>query len=592
MSKRQYAGVLRSTHENETVMLKGWVDRRRDLGELIFIDLRDASGIVQLVFNPVYSKDSLEIAEKLRSEYVIEVEGKVIKRDAETINPNVATGEIEVTVSDISIINKSKNLPFLLHEAQDVSEDLRLKYRYLDLRREDMQRTFNIRHQITQSVRNYLNNNQFLEMETPVLTKSTPEGARDYLVPSRVQPGEFYALPQSPQLFKQLIMMSGFERYYQIARCFRDEDLRADRQPEFTQIDIETTFLSSEEIMEIAEGMMKQVMKDVHDINMTEAFQRMSYDEAMYRFGSDKPDTRFGMELIHVTDILKDSSFKVFSGPANSGGKVCLLNVKGNADEFTRKDIDGELTDYVATYGAKGLAWVKVAEGKMTGPIAKFFTDEEQEQIFERANVEDGDLLLFGADKEQVVYDSLGALRLKLAKQLKLIDESKYNFLWVVDWPLLEYDDEAKRYTAAHHPFTSPVEADIEKLTEHPEKVRANAYDMVLNGYELGGGSVRIHQKEIQDKMFAALGFSEETARDQFGFLLDALEYGAPPHGGVAFGLDRIVMLLAGKSNIRDTILFPKTASARDLLTDAPSSVSDAQLEELSISKLVFDEED
>lgn len=592
MSKRQYAGVLRSTHENETVMLKGWVDRRRDLGELIFIDLRDASGIVQLVFNPVYSKDSLEIAEKLRSEYVIEVEGKVIKRDAETINPNVATGEIEVTVSDISIINKSKNLPFLLHEAQDVSEDLRLKYRYLDLRREDMQRTFNIRHQITQSVRNYLNNNQFLEMETPVLTKSTPEGARDYLVPSRVQPGEFYALPQSPQLFKQLLMMSGFERYYQIARCFRDEDLRADRQPEFTQIDIETTFLSSEEIMEIAEGMMKQVMKDVHDINMTEAFQRMSYDEAMYRFGSDKPDTRFDMELIHVTDILKDSSFKVFSDPANSGGKVCLLNVKGNADEFTRKDIDGELTDYVATYGAKGLAWVKVAEGKMTGPIAKFFTDEEQEQIFERANVEDGDLLLFGADKEQVVYDSLGALRLKLAKQLKLIDESKYNFLWVVDWPLLEYDDEAKRYTAAHHPFTSPVEADIEKLTEHPEKVRANAYDMVLNGYELGGGSVRIHQKEIQDKMFAALGFSEETARDQFGFLLDALEYGAPPHGGVAFGLDRIVMLLAGKSNIRDTILFPKTASARDLLTDAPSSVSDAQLEELSISKLVFDEED
>src|SRR5690625_116334 len=592
MSKRQYAGVLRSTHENETVMLKGWVDRRRDLGELIFIDLRDASGIVQLVFNPVYSKDSLEIAEKLRSEYVIQVEGKVIKRDAETINPNVATGEIEVTVSDISIINKSKNLPFLLHEAQDVSEDLRLKYRYLDLRREDMQRTFNIRHEITQSVRNYLNNNQFLEMETPVLTKSTPEGARDYLVPSRVQPGEFYALPQSPQLFKQLIMMSGFERYYQIARCFRDEDLRADRQPEFTQIDIETTFLSSEEIMEIAEGMMKQVMKDVHGINMTEAFERMSYDEAMYRFGSDKPDTRFGMELIHVTDILKDSSFKVFSGPASSGGKVCLLNVKGNADEFTRKDIDGELTGYVATYGAKGLAWVKVAEGKMTGPIAKFFTDEEQEQIFERANVEDGDLLLFGADKEQVVYDSLGALRLKLAKQLDLIDGSKYNFLWVVDWPLLEYDEDAKRYAAAHHPFTSPVEADIEKLTEHPEKVRANAYDMVLNGYELGGGSVRIHQKEIQDKMFAALGFSEESARDQFGFLLDALEYGAPPHGGVAFGLDRIVMLLAGKSNIRDTILFPKTASARDLLTDAPSSVSDAQLEELSISKLVFDEED
>lgn len=592
MTKRQYAGTLRNTHEHETVMLKGWVDRRRDLGELIFIDLRDASGIVQLVFNPAYSKESLEIAETLRSEYVIEVEGTVIKRDAETINPNVTTGEIEVTVSDITIINKSKNLPFLLHEAQDVSEDLRLKYRYIDLRREDMQRTFNIRHQITQSVRNFLNNKQFLEMETPILTKSTPEGARDYLVPSRVQPGDFYALPQSPQLFKQLLMMSGFERYYQIARCFRDEDLRADRQPEFTQIDMETTFLSGEEIMELAEGMMKQVMKDVLNIEMTGAFERMAYEEAMKRFGSDKPDTRFGMELIHVTDILKDSSFKVFSGPANSGGKVCLLNVKGNADQFTRKDIDGELTDYVATYGAKGLAWVKVADGKMTGPIAKFFSDEEQQQIFEQAEVEDGDLLLFGADQPKVVYDALGALRLKLGKQLGLIDESLYNFLWIVDWPLLEYDEDSKRYTAAHHPFTAPVAEDIEKLTAHPEEVRANAYDMVLNGYELGGGSVRIHQKEVQDKMFQALGFTEESANEQFGFLLEALEFGAPPHGGVAFGLDRIVMLLAGKTNIRDTILFPKTASARDLLTNAPSNVSDKQLEELSISKLVFDDEE
>lgn len=592
MTKRQYAGTLRNTHEHETVMLKGWVDRRRDLGELIFIDLRDASGIVQLVFNPAYSKESLEIAETLRSEYVIEVEGTVIKRDAETINPNVTTGEIEVTVSDITIINKSKNLPFLLHEAQDVSEDLRLKYRYIDLRREDMQRTFNIRHQITQSVRNFLNNKQFLEMETPILTKSTPEGARDYLVPSRVQPGDFYALPQSPQLFKQLLMMSGFERYYQIARCFRDEDLRADRQPEFTQIDMETTFLSGEEIMELAEGMMKQVMKDVLDIEMTGAFERMAYEEAMKRFGSDKPDTRFGMELIHVTDILKDSSFKVFSGPANSGGKVCLLNVKGNADQFTRKDIDGELTDYVATYGAKGLAWVKVADGKMTGPIAKFFSDEEQQQIFEQAEVEDGDLLLFGADQPKVVYDALGALRLKLGKQLGLIDESLYNFLWIVDWPLLEYDEDSKRYTAAHHPFTAPVAEDIEKLTAHLEEVRANAYDMVLNGYELGGGSVRIHQKEVQDKMFQALGFTEESANEQFGFLLEALEFGAPPHGGVAFGLDRIVMLLAGKTNIRDTILFPKTASARDLLTNAPSNVSDKQLEELSISKLVFDDEE
>lgn len=587
MVLRSKAGQLSIENENETVLLKGWVHRRRDLGELIFIDLRDASGIVQIVFNPDYSKEALEIAEKLRSEFVIEVEGKVIKRDAETVNPNIPTGEIEVTVSEMHVMNKSKNLPFLIHEAQDVSEDLRLKHRYIDLRREDMQRTFKMRHQITQSVRNYLNGQEFLEMETPILTKSTPEGARDYLVPSRIHAGEFYALPQSPQLFKQMIMMSGFERYYQIARCFRDEDLRADRQPEFTQIDIETAFLSSDEIMEIAENMMKQVMKDVHNLELTEPFQRMSYHEAMERFGSDKPDTRFEMELIQVTDIVKESSFKVFSGPANTkGSRVAMLNVKGNADKFTRKDIDTHLLDYVKTYGAKGLAWVKVADGKMTGPIAKFFSEAEVEAIFERADVSDGDLLLFAADKDKVVFDSLGALRLKLAKDLELIDESLFNFLWVVDWPLLEYDEEARRYTAAHHPFTSPVTEDIEKLANHPEDVRANAYDMVLNGYELGGGSVRIHDKEVQAKMFKALGFTEEQAEEQFGFLLEALQFGAPPHGGVAFGLDRIVMLLAGKSNIRDTILFPKTASASDLLTDAPSEVSDSQLEELNISKI------
>lgn len=591
MKERVYAGTLNTKSENKTVLLKGWVHRRRDLGELIFIDLRDSSGIVQIVFNPDYSKEALEIAEGLRSEYVIEVEGKVIKRDQDTINPNLKTGEIEVTVSSVTVLNKSKALPFLIHEAQDVSEDLRLKYRYIDLRREDMQHTFMIRHKITQSIRNFLNNHRFLEMETPILTKSTPEGARDYLVPSRVHPGEFYALPQSPQLFKQLLMMSGFERYYQIARCFRDEDLRADRQPEFTQIDIETAFLTNEEIMELVEDMLKTMMKDVLNKEIETPFVRMNYDDAMSRYGSDKPDTRFGMELIHVTDIVKNSSFKVFCGPANSGGKVCLLNVKGKADQFTRKDIDSGLTDYVATYGAKGLAWVKIADGDMTGPIAKFFSQEEKQQIFEKANAEDGDLLLFGADKEKVVYDSLGALRLKLGKQLELIDESLFNFLWVVDWPLLEYDEDEKRYTAAHHPFTSPVAEDIDKLGTNPESVRANAYDVVLNGYELGGGSVRINNKEVQDKMFEALGFTEEAAREQFGFLLDALEFGAPPHGGVAFGLDRIVMLLANKANIRDTILFPKTASARDLLTEAPSGVSDAQLEELSISKIIQEEE-
>ncbi|MEJ8776373.1 aspartate--tRNA ligase [Pseudogracilibacillus sp. ICA-222130] len=591
MTERQKAGLLTEQHVGENIVLKGWVHRRRDLGELIFIDLRDASGIVQIVFNPNYSKEALAIAETLRSEYVIEVEGKVIKRDEDTVNPNIATGTIEVTVANINVLNKSKNLPFLIHEAQDVSEDLRLKHRYIDLRREDMQRTFRIRHKTTQAIRNYLNEQDFLEMETPILTKSTPEGARDYLVPSRVHPGEFYALPQSPQLFKQLIMMSGFERYYQIARCFRDEDLRADRQPEFTQVDIETAFLTSDEIMTMTEEMMKKVMKDVLNIDIETPFLRMPHEEAMRRFGSDKPDTRFDMELIDVTEVVKDSSFKVFSGPANSGGIVNVLNVKGHADKFTRKDIDGALTDYVKTYGAKGLAWIKVADGDFTGPIAKFFSEEEKANIYELANVADGDLLLFGADTKTVVQDALGHLRLKLAKQLDLIDESKFNFLWVVDWPLFEYDQEAKRFTAAHHPFTSPVKEDVEKLTSNPEEARANAYDIVLNGYELGGGSIRIHEKTVQDKMFEALGFTEESAQEQFGFLLDALQFGAPPHGGIALGLDRLVMLLSNTTNIRDVILFPKTASASDLLTEAPSPVSEDQLEELSIQSLVEDDE-
>ncbi|HLR70230.1 MAG TPA: aspartate--tRNA ligase [Pseudogracilibacillus sp.] len=590
MTERKQAGSLRMSDVDEIVTLKGWVHRRRDLGDLIFIDLRDQSGIVQIVFNPDYSKEALEIAEKLRSEYVIEVKGKVIERDADTVNPNLQTGKVEVTVSEVNILNKSKNLPFLIHEAQDVSEDLRLQYRYIDLRRQDLQETFKIRHRITQSVRHFLNDNGFLEMETPILTKSTPEGARDYLVPSRVHPGEFYALPQSPQLFKQLLMMSGFEKYYQIARCFRDEDLRADRQPEFTQIDIETAFLTSDEIMKLVEDMMKKVMKDVLNIEIKTPFLRMSHQEAMERFGSDKPDTRFGMELIHVTDIVENCDFKVFSGPAKSGGKVALINVKGNADQFTRRDIDSDLTEFVATYGAKGLAWIKITDGDMTGPIAKFFSEEEKAQLMERAHAEDGDLLLFGADKQKVVYDSLGALRLKLGKELELIDESLYNFLWIVDWPLLEYDEDEKRYVAAHHPFTSPVDEDIDKLISDPTTVRANAYDIVLNGYELGGGSIRINNSDLQDKMFETLGFSKEAARDQFGFLLDALEYGAPPHGGVALGLDRIVMLLANKTNIRDTILFPKTASAADLLTDAPGSVSDRQLEELNIQVIKEDD--
>ncbi|WP_424474862.1 aspartate--tRNA ligase [Oceanobacillus kimchii] len=582
MSERLMAGRLTEKNIDEKVLLKGWVQKRRDLGGLIFIDLRDKSGVIQVVFNPDYSKEALETAENIRSEYVIQINGTVVARDDSTFNPSMKTGKIEVNASGIQILNKSKTPPFTIQDITDVSEDVRLKYRYLDLRRNSLQETFRLRHQTTQAIRNYLNDNDFMEMETPILTKSTPEGARDYLVPSRVHPGEFYALPQSPQLFKQLIMMGGFERYYQIARCFRDEDLRADRQPEFTQIDIETSFLTSDEIMDMTEHMMKKVMEEVKGIEISLPLPRMPYQEAMDRYGSDKPDTRFGLELIHVSDLVASSGFKVFSQAVDNGGKVALLNIKGKADNYSRKDID-KLTEYVKVYDAKGLAWLKAEESELKGPIAKFLSEEEVTGIRERADVEQGDLLLFVADKTNVVYDSLGALRLHLGKELDLIDESKFHFLWVTDWPLLEYDEGLGRYFAAHHPFTSPVEEDIDKLESNPASVRANAYDLVLNGFELGGGSIRIHQKEQQDQMFNVLGFSEEEARNQFGFLLDALEFGAPPHGGIALGLDRIIMLLAGRSNLRDTILFPKTASASDLMTSAPSGVSNDQLDELYI---------
>jgi len=582
MTKRVLATTIDETKVGTKVLLKGWVQRRRDLGGLIFIDLRDKSGIIQVVFNPDHSKEALDIADRVRSEYVIEVSGEVIKRSDANINEMMLTGKIEVLGTSIKIVNKSKTPPFVIEEETDVSEDLRLKYRYMDLRRSSFQNTFKLRHKITQSVRNYLNDNDFLEMETPILTKSTPEGARDYLVPSRVHEGKFYALPQSPQLFKQMIMMSGFEKYYQIARCFRDEDLRADRQPEFTQIDIETSFMSVDDIMDLTEGLMVSLLKDVKNVEVKSPFLRMTYQDAMERFGSDKPDTRFGMELIHINEIVKECSFKVFSGTIESGGSVALLNVKGAAEQYSRRNID-DLTKFVEIYGAKGLAWVKIAEGVFSGPIAKFISESEQKAIMEEANATDGDLLLFVADKNKVVYDSLGALRLKLGKELNLIDESAYNFLWVTDWPLFEYDEELERHVSMHHPFTHPVKDHIQYIDEQPEKVMAHAYDLVLNGYELGGGSLRIYERELQEMILSKLGFSKEEAEEQFGFLLEALEFGAPPHGGIAFGLDRIVMLLAGQSNLRDTILFPKTASASDVLTDAPSEVEEKQLSELSM---------
>ncbi|WP_050804705.1 aspartate--tRNA ligase [Sporosarcina newyorkensis] len=580
MQRTHYCGNLTEQQIGQEVTLQGWVQKRRDLGGLIFIDVRDRAGIVQTVFNPDISKEALEIAETLRNEYVVEIKGHVIERAEKTKNPNLKTGAIEVQVSDVKVVNEAKNPPFTIEDNTDVGEETRLKYRYLDLRRPELARIFKMRSDITKTVRNFLDDEGFLEVETPILTKSTPEGARDYLVPSRVHEGEFYALPQSPQLFKQLLMVSGFDRYYQIARCFRDEDLRADRQPEFTQIDMEMSFMSIEDILEMNERLMKKVMKDVKGVDVETPFKRLPYDEAMSRYGSDKPDTRFGMELTDVSEIVKDSSFKVFAGAVESGGQVKLINVKGAAEKYSRKDIDA-LGEYAKVYGAKGLAWLKVTEDGFNGPIAKFFDGEIGEALKAAGEGEVGDLFLFGADKKSVVADSLGALRLKLGKDLDLIDQSLYNFLWVTDWPLFEYDEEDGRYYAAHHPFTMP--ADVEQLKTHPESVKAQAYDLVLNGYELGGGSLRIYQREVQEEMFKALGFTEESAREQFGFLMDAFEYGTPPHGGIAFGLDRIVMLLAGSTNLRDTIAFPKTASASDLLTEAPSSVDDAQLKELGI---------
>ena len=584
MSKRTtYCGLVTEAFLGQEITLKGWVNNRRDLGGLIFVDLRDREGIVQVVFNPAFSEEALNIAETVRSEYVVEVQGTVTKRDPETVNPKIKTGQVEVQVTNIKVINKSETPPFSINEENvNVDENIRLKYRYLDLRRQELAQTFKMRHQITRSIRQYLDDEGFFDIETPVLTKSTPEGARDYLVPSRVHDGEFYALPQSPQLFKQLLMISGFDKYYQIVKCFRDEDLRADRQPEFTQVDIEMSFVDQEDVMQMGEEMLKKVVKEVKGVEINGAFPRMTYKEAMRRYGSDKPDTRFEMELIDVSQLGRDMDFKVFKDTVENDGEIKAIVAKGAAEQYTRKDMDA-LTEFVNIYGAKGLAWVKVVEDGLTGPIGRFFEAENVETLLTLTGAEAGDLVMFVADKPNVVAQSLGALRVKLAKELGLIDETKLNFLWVTDWPLLEYDEDAKRYVAAHHPFTSPKEADIAKLGTAPEEAEANAYDIVLNGYELGGGSIRIHDGELQEKMFEVLGFTKEQAQEQFGFLLDAFKYGAPPHGGIALGLDRLVMLLTNRTNLRDTIAFPKTASATCLLTNAPGEVSDKQLEELSL---------
>lgn len=572
------------TKENigETVVLNGWVQRRRDLGGVLFIDLRDRSGIMQIVFNPEFSKEAHALADRARNEYVLAVKGTIVERDPETVNPNLPTGEIELRVTEIEILNTAKNPPFFIEDDIEIDEALRLKYRYLDLRRPQMQKTLWLRSKAAKLFRDFLDEQGFLEVETPILNKSTPEGARDYLVPSRVHPGEFFALPQSPQIFKQLLMVGGLERYYQIARCFRDEDLRADRQPEFTQVDIETSFMSRDQLLDMMEELMVRLFKETIGVELPRPFQRITYEDAMNKYGSDKPDLRFGLELVTVTDIVENSDVKVFASVAKNGGIVKALNAKGCANVWSRKELD-DLQPFASRYGGKGLAWIQVKDGEWKGPIVKFFKEDEIAALRERLNAEDGDVLIFSADKPKVVYDVMGALRLKVGKEQGLIDESQFKFAWVIDFPLLEYDEEAKRHVALHHPFTRPNDEDVAYFDTDPGRIRAQAYDLVLNGYEIGGGSMRIYQRDVQEKMFKALGFTMEEAHEQFGFLLDAFEYGTPPHGGIAFGLDRLVMLLAGVSNLRETIAFPKTASATDLMVDAPSAVSSKQLEELSI---------
>ena len=584
MKRSMYAGRVREEHIGTHITLKGWVSRRRDLGGLIFIDLRDREGIMQLVINPeTVSAEVMATAESIRSEYVVEVTGLVEAR--EQANPNLPTGAVELKVEAITVLNTAKTTPFEIKDGIEANDDTRLRYRYLDLRRPEMLENLKLRAKVTHSIRNYLDELEFIDVETPFLSKSTPEGARDYLVPSRVNKGHFYALPQSPQITKQLLMNAGFDRYYQIVKCFRDEDLRGDRQPEFTQVDLETSFLSDQEIQDITEGLIARVMKETKGIEVTLPFPRMNYDDAMALYGSDKPDTRFEMLLQDLTDLVKGVDFKVFSeAPA-----VKAIVVKGAADHYSRKDID-KLTEIAKQYGAKGLAWVKYSEGALNGPVAKFLTDLTSD-LTDALQLQEKDLVLFVADTLEVANATLGALRVRLAKELDLIDNNQYNFLWVVDWPMFEWSEEEGRYMSAHHPFTLPQAETEHELEGDLSKVRAIAYDIVLNGYELGGGSLRINHKDLQERMFKALGFTAEAANEQFGFLLEAMDYGFPPHGGLALGLDRLVMLLAGEDNIREVIAFPKNNKATDPMTQAPSVVSEKQLEELQLQVEVADQE-
>jgi aspartyl-tRNA synthetase len=581
LKRTNYCGDLRRKDVDREVALLGWVQRRRDLGGLIFVELRDRQGIVQVVFNPELNREAHEKAQSLRSEFVVGLRGKVVARPEGTLNPKLKTGEIEVIAQELKILNTSKTPPFLIEDGEEVAEDVRLQYRYLDLRRPRLQQNLMLRHRVANEVRDYFDSLGFLEVETPMLTKSTPEGARDYLVPSRLNPGHFYALPQSPQLFKQILMVSGFDRYFQIVRCFRDEDLRSDRQPEFTQIDVEMSFVTMEDIRKTMEGLMAHIFKNILGVNLETPFPHLTYEEAMSRYGVDKPDIRFGMELREVTPFLKDSSFKIFKEGIERGEIIKAINVKGGSS-FSRKEID-DLNPIVYAYGAKGLISAKVGSTGWQSAIQKSISEEERKKVEEALGATENDLLLFMAGPLKVVNQSLANLRLHLGEKLGLIPQEAYRFVWILDFPLLEYDEAERRFVAVHHPFTAPKDEDIGRLRDHPEEVKAKAYDLVLNGSEIGGGSIRNHLREVQSLVFEKLGMGEEEARERFGFLLEALQYGTPPHGGIAFGFDRLIMILSHSESIRDVIAFPKTQKATDLMTDAPSKVDSKQLDELSI---------